>query len=78
LPLGRVLDFVPRKVDGNTRRKKASNCFRKGGRDAMSTPTESSVADQMARLLPSQVGSRVLSKAESSTVFTIEQAVALV
>jgi hypothetical protein len=44
----------------------------------MSTPTESSVADQMARLLPSQVGSRVLSKAESSTVFTIEQAVALV
>jgi hypothetical protein len=43
----------------------------------MSTPTESSVADQMARLLPSQVGSRVFNRAESSTVLTIEQAVTL-
>ena len=77
LPLACVLDLVPRNVDGNTRRKKASNCFLRGGRDAMSTPTESSVADHMARLLPSQVGSRVFSRAESSMVLTIEQAVAL-
>jgi hypothetical protein len=41
----------------------------------MSTPTESSVAVQMARLLPSQVGSRVFSKADSSMVSRLSKIV---
>jgi len=72
-----VLDPIPRKVDERMRRKKLSNCFRSAGRDATSIPTESSDADQMARLTPSHVGSAVFINAESSTVFATEQAVAL-
>ena len=72
-----VLDPIPRKVDGRMRRKKPSNCFRSAGRDATSIPTESSDADQMARLTPSHVGSAVFINAESSMVFATEQAVAL-
>ena len=75
LPLARVLDLVP--VNERIRRKNVSNCFRSGGKEAISTPIESSVADQMERLVPSHVGSRVFIKAESSTVFATEQAVAL-
>ncbi|KAF7570993.1 hypothetical protein PtrM4_109950 [Pyrenophora tritici-repentis] len=41
-------------------------------------PTESSVADQMDRLVPSHVGSRVFIKADSSTVFMTEKDVTLV
>ena len=40
-------------------------------------PTESSVADQMVRLTPSQVGSRVFWRTRSSTVLKMEQMVAL-
>lgn len=40
-------------------------------------PTESSVADQMVRLAPSQVGSRVFWRTRSSTVLKMEQMVAL-
>ena len=72
-----VLDPIPRKVDESMRRKKLSNCFRSAGRDATSIPTESSDADQIARLTPSHVGSAVFINAESSTVFATEQAVAL-
>jgi hypothetical protein len=40
-------------------------------------PTESSVADQMVRFTPSQVGSRVFRRALSSTVLKMEHNVAL-
>jgi hypothetical protein len=40
-------------------------------------PTESSVADQIVRFTPSQVGSFVLRRAESSMVLKMEQTVAL-
>lgn len=64
-------------VLGNTRRSIRSNCLRKGGSEATRMPTESSVADQMVRFTPSQVGSVVLRRAESSTVLKMEQMVAL-
>jgi hypothetical protein len=76
LPDG-VLDLFPKKVDESTRRNKPSNCFRSAGREVTSIPTESSVADQIVRLLPSHVGSLFFIKAESSIVFATEQAVAL-
>lgn len=65
------------KVLGNTRRSSFSNCLRKGGREATRMPTESSVADQMVRSTPSQVGSLVFKRERSSTVLKMEHIVAL-
>lgn len=62
---------------GSTLRRRRSNCLRKGGRDATRIPTESSVADQIVRFTPSQVGSLVFWRALNSTVLKMEHIVAL-
>ena len=66
------------KVEGRILRNIRSNCLRSGGRLAMRIPTESSVALQIVRSTPSQVGSRVLSRALSSIVLKMEHMVALI
>jgi hypothetical protein len=57
--------------------KKWSKAFRSGGREAMSMPIDASTDDQIAKLIPSQVGSWVLVMALSSIVLKIEHIVAL-
>jgi len=74
-PVG--MDKPLRKLKGRIIWAKPSNCLRKGGKEAVSIPTESSIADQTERLAPSHVGSWVFIKADSSTVFTIEKDVGL-
>jgi len=68
---------VPPRVFGRIERKNLSNCLRRGGSAAMRMPTESSVALQMERFTPSQVGSRVFLRALNSVVFMMEHMVAL-
>jgi hypothetical protein len=68
---------LPVKVLGSTWRRILSNSLRSGGREETRMPTESSVADQMVRLTPSQVGSLVLWRFASSIVLKMEHTVAL-
>ena len=71
-----VFDVVL-KVDSKIWRNILSKTFRRGGKLAIKIPTERSVALQVVKLTPSQVGSSVFSSALSSMVLKIEHTVAL-
>lgn len=64
-------------VDGRMLRNNLSNTFRRGGRLAVNTPTDSSVALQIVRSMPSQVGSLVFLSVLSLIVLKIEHTVPL-
>ena len=65
-------------VEGRIFWKKRSKAFLSGGKEAINIPMESSVADQIVRFTPSQVGSDVFTIVRSSIVLKIEHIVALV
>ena len=71
------MDLPLKKLEGRIICAKPSNCLRKGDKEAVSIPTEGSIADQMERLAPSHVGSWVFIKTDNCTVFTIEKDAAL-
>lgn len=64
-------------MEGRIIWKRLSNALRKGGRDAIRIPIDSSAALHMPRLTPDQVGSVVSVMVFNSIVLNMEQIVAL-